>query len=67
MKRTVVEWPKKDRKMNVKNNTVFLREEMLAYARRKGKDVRTARHFLRSVGLEISGRGVIINVTEMTK
>lgn len=67
MKRTVIEWPKKDCKVGGKNNMVYLREEMLAYARRKGKDVRTARHFLRSVGLEISNRGVIINATEMTK
>lgn len=67
MKRTVTEWPKKDCKVGGKNNTNLLREEMSAYARKKGKDVRTARHFLRSVGLEISNRGVIINVTEMTK
>lgn len=64
MKRTVVEWPKKNCVISGKSNSELLREEMLAYAKRKGKGVRSARQFLRSVGLEISNRGVITNMAK---
>lgn len=64
MKRIVVEWPKKNCVISGKSNSELLREEMLAYAKRKGKGVRSARQFLRSVGLEISNRGVITNMAK---
>lgn len=45
MKRIVVEWPKKNCVISGKSNSELLREEMLAYAKRKGKGVRSARQF----------------------
>lgn len=59
MKSKNVKWPKQgNNSTNVSRENLCL--EMRAYADSKGYDVRSARKYLRSVGLNISYKGNII-------
>lgn len=54
----IVTWPKKDSEK--KGLKAIHIEEMRTYSMSKTKSVRSARSFLRSVGLNISSKGNII-------
>lgn len=54
-----INWPKQPAQISVE--TVSLQMEMQNYGKTKSKSVKSARAFLRSVGLEISAHGAIVN------
>ncbi len=60
MRRTVNTWPKQENVICRRNRT-SRQAEMSEYAKNIGKDTRSARAYLRSVGLEISNKGEICN------
>lgn len=61
MKEVVNSWPKQVGISQSKNRT-SRQEEMSKYAKSIGKTTRSARAYLRSVGLDISSKGKICNV-----
>ncbi len=60
MKEVVSSWPKQVGVSQSKNRT-SRQIEMSEYAKNKGKNTRSARAYLRSVGLDISSKGKICN------
>ncbi len=61
MRKTINTWPKQESATHRRNRT-SRQEEMSEYAKNIGKDTRSARAYLRSVGLDISDKGKICNV-----
>ncbi len=59
MKETISSWPKQG-DSHSKNRT-SIQVEMFEYAKNIGKNTRSARAYLRSVGLDISKNGEICN------
>lgn len=60
-KRTKNNWPKQSSYFNNENDMSELQREMRRYAHEKTGSVRTARRFLRAVGLNINYDGYLLN------
>lgn len=54
-------WPKQSSYCNHDEDLSILQREMKRYMQEKTKTVRTARHFLRAVGLEINSNGYLLS------
>lgn len=60
MEETVGVWPKQEKVVRCGNRS-SRQAEMFEYAKNIGKDTKSARAYLRSVGLDISNKGEICN------
>ena len=54
-----ISWPKKPAVVRAEDTTALLQMKMRQYGQEKARTVRTARRFLRTVGLEIASDGKI--------